>query len=237
MLTPGLAVRRAEERGTTQTEWLLSRHCFSFDAYQDPARMGLEPLRVLNDDAVAPGQGFGPQAHRDTEILSYVLDGALRHEDSAGHAGVVKAGEAQFLSAGTGLVHSEMNASASAKLRFLQMWFMPRSQARKPAYQQAVVAFPEKGGWATVASPEGSGAGGFELDADAVVLAAKLAAGQKLGHVVHGGRMAYVFVPDGTVGAAGEKLLRGDAGLLKAGILGLKAQEPSHVLLLDLPLA
>lgn len=238
VLRTGIQVRRADTRGTTTTDWLLSRHSFSFAAYRDPQHMGLGPLRVLNDDVVAPGAGFGPHAHRDMEILSYVLEGALEHHDTqggeGGQKGVLKAGEVQFLRAGTGVVHSEMNASATAPVHFLQVWLVPRTLALKPHYEQGPVQFPARGGWATIASP---GTGGFDIDADAVVLTAKIAAGQKAGHVVHGGRMAYAFLIAGQAQLGSETLGPGDAALVQDGIVGLRAAQDCHVLLFDLPRA
>lgn len=239
MLGSGPQVRRADTRGTTRTDWLLSRHSFSFAGYQDSQHMGLGPLRVLNDDVVAPGAGFGPHAHRDMEILSYVLEGALEHHDTGsggegGHKGVLRAGEVQFLRAGTGVVHSEMNASAAAPVHFLQVWLVPRTLALKPRYEQGPVQFPAKGGWATIASP---GTGGFDIDADAIVLAARIPAGQKAGHVVHGGRVAYAFIVAGQAQLGGDTLGPGDAALVRDGIVGLRATQDCHVLLFDLPRA
>jgi hypothetical protein len=233
MLRTGIVVRRSAERGRTRTDWLDSLHSFSFAAYQDPRHLGLGPLRVLNDDRVAPGAGFSTHPHRDMDIVSYVLEGAMVHEDSEGHVHTIGAGETQFLRAGTGVEHSEMNASQAEPVHFLQVWFVPRTPGLKPAYDQRAVVFPERGGWATLASP---GMGGFDLDADVVMLTARAAAGQRLGHVVHAGRQAYVFVVAGEVQLGGEQLREGDAALVKDGVVGLKATQPSHVLLFDLPL-
>lgn len=238
MLGTGIQVRRADTRGTTTTDWLLSRHSFSFAGYRDPQHMGLGPLRVLNEDVVQPGAGFGPHAHRDMEILSYVLEGALEHHDThggeGGHKGVLKAGEVQFLRAGTGVVHSEMNASATEPVHFLQVWLVPRTLALKPRYEQAEVQFPARGGWTTLASP---GVGGFDIDSDAMVLTARIPAGQKAGHVVHGGRMVYVFLIRGQGQVGGETLGPGDAALVRDGIVGLRATQDCHALLFDLPAA
>lgn len=242
MLRSGVQVRRADTRGTTRTEWLLSRHSFSFGEYHDPQHVGHGPLRVLNEDVVAPGAGFGPHAHRDMEILSYCLEGALEHHDTrggegggeGGRKGVLRAGEAQFLRAGTGVVHSEMNASATEPVHFLQVWLVPRTLALKPAYDQRALQFPPEGGWATIASP---GAGGFDIDSDVAVLAAKVGAGQRAGHVVHGGRQAYVFLIAGAASLGGETLGPGDAALVRDGVVGLRATQEAHVLLFDLPVA
>lgn len=235
MLRSGVAVRRGDTRGLTQTDWLTSRHSFSFAAYQDPQHMGLGPLRVLNDDHVKAASGFGPHAHRDMEIVSYVLQGALDHHDSSGNKGVIRAGEAQFMRAGTGVVHSEMNASATEPVHFLQVWFTPRTPALKPAYDQRAVEFPAKGGWFLIASP---GMGGFDIDSDASMLTARLAPGARAGHVVHGGRMAYVFVIEGEAHIGSEALAAGDAALVKDGVVGLRAgTQGAHVLLFDLPLS
>lgn len=234
MLRTGVHVRRADTRGATRTDWLLSRHSFSFADYHDPQHMGIGPLRVLNDDVVKAGSGFGPHPHRDMEILSYVLEGALEHRDSDGHHGTIRRGEVQFLRAGTGVVHSEMNPSATEEVHFLQVWLVPRTRGLAPAYDQRAVEFPARGGWATVASP---GMGGFDVDADAVVLAAKVPAGQRIGHVVHGGRQAYLFLVAGEAQLGGEALGGGDAALVKDGVVGLRATKDCHALLFDLPLA
>lgn len=233
MLSSGIQVRRADERGLTETDWLRSRHSFSFGDYHDPRHMGLGPLRVLNDDVVQGGGGFPTHGHRDMEIVSYVLEGAMEHRDSAGHQHVIRAGEVQFMRAGTGVEHSEMNASPAEPVHFLQIWFLPRTRGQPPAYDQRKVEFPVQG-WATLASPAGE-LGGLPIDSDAVLLAAKLQGGQRLGHVVHGGRQTYVFVIEGAVAVGGEQLRRGDAALVRDGVVGVKPSEASHVLLFDLP--
>ncbi|HEV8360257.1 MAG TPA: pirin family protein [Candidatus Thermoplasmatota archaeon] len=234
MLTSGVQVRRSDERGTTRTPWLESRHSFSFGGYHDPAHLGHGPLRVLNDDVVAPGAGFGAHAHRDMEIVSYCLEGALQHEDSTGQRHTIRAGEAQLLRAGSGVVHSEMNASPSEAVHFLQIWLVPRTLGAKPAYDQRALDFPARGGWVPIASADGD-LGGIAIDADAVLLTAKVPKGQRAGHVVHGGRRAYVFLIAGEVGLAGETMRAGDAALVRDGVAGLRALEDSHALLFDLP--
>jgi hypothetical protein len=232
MLRTGAAVRRADERGLTETDWLRSRHSFSFAEYHDERHMGLGPLRVLNDDIVQPRSGFGPHPHRDMEIVTCVLAGAVQHEDSMGNRHVIRAGESQFLRAGTGIVHGETNPF-DEPVRFLQVWFVPRTRGLAPRYDQRALAWPEKGAWATVASP---GLGGHDIDSDAVLLAARLAPGARAGHVVHGGRQAYAFVAEGEVGLGSERLRQGDAALVRDGVVGLRAEQASQVLLFDLPL-
>ncbi|MCA1813860.1 MAG: pirin family protein [Halobacteriales archaeon] len=234
MLSSGIQVRRSEERGVTRTDWLLSRHSFSFGEYRDERHVGVGPLRVLNDDVVQGGRGFGEHPHRDMEIVSYVLDGAMEHRDSEGNQHVIRAGEVQLMRAGTGVEHSETNASPSEPVRFLQIWLVPRTLGQPPAYDQRKVEFPAQGGWATLASPGGE-MGGLGVGSDAVLLAAKVPKGQRAGHVVHSGRQAYVFVIAGSIGVGGDQLRSGDAALVRDGIVGIRAAEDSHVLLFDLP--
>jgi quercetin 2,3-dioxygenase len=234
MLSSGAQVRRADDRGLTRTDWLLSRHSFSFGGYADPRHTGIGPLRVLNDDIVQGGGGFPPHAHRDMEIVSYVLEGAMVHADSEGNKHTIREGDAQCMRAGTGVEHSEMNASASAPVHFLQMWLVPRRLGLAPAYDQRRLEFPSRGGWVPVASPDGE-MGGFAVDSDAALLAAKVPKGQRVGHVVHGGRQVYLFIVSGAVTVGGEPLRTGDAASVRDGVVGVKASEDTHVLLFDLP--
>src|SRR5262245_34860065 len=134
--SPMIDIRRADERGRTQWEWLDSRHTFSFGDYRDPRHMGFRALRVLNDDRVEPGRGFGTHGHRDMEILSYVLEGALEHKDSSGGGGVIRPGEIQFMRAGSGVTHSEANHSTTEPVHFLQIWIVPDTRGLKPTYGQ-----------------------------------------------------------------------------------------------------
>lgn len=226
-------IQRADERGRTRTGWLDSRHSFSFGGHHDPRRMGFGPLRVLNDDVVAPGEGFGPHPHRDMEIVSYVLEGALRHQDSGGHGGVIRAGEVQFMRAGTGVVHSEMNGSDDAPVRFLQVWILPRRRGLPPAYAERRLDLPE-GRWTTVAGGPAD-EGGFPIDQDATMLAGRFADGQPVRLDAGPGRGLFVFVVEGGL-AWEEPLGPRDALLLRGRGLDARAKGASHLLAFDVPL-
>jgi quercetin 2,3-dioxygenase len=194
-----ITVRPAAERGHAQHGWLESRHTFSFADYHDPRQMGFRALRVINDDRVAPGMGFGRHPHRDMEILSYVLEGALAHQDSTGTQGVIRPGDVQRMSAGTGVFHSEFNASKTEPVHFLQIWIQPSEPGVAPGYEQKTFAPEEKRGrLRVVASPDGRD-GSVTIHADAVVYATALAAGNAVRLALEPGRKAWVHVARGSV--------------------------------------
>lgn len=226
----GIAVFPAGQRFHTRIGWLDSWHSFSFGEHYDPRRLGIDPLRVLNDDVVAPGQGFGAHPHRDMEIVSYVLSGALAHEDSGGHRGVVRAGEAQFMRAGTGVVHAEMNASATEPVRFLQVWLRPRRRGLAPVHEHRAIHAPPDGAWRPIA-----GDGGFGVDADAALLAARVAPAGRAVAPVPARRQGYLFLAEGDARLAGRPMAAGDAALLPPGEHELRTDAGAHALLFDLP--
>ncbi len=239
-----IAIRRADERGATELGWLRSRHSFSFGNYVDPDHMGFRTLRVLNDDVVAPVGGFGEHPHRDMEIITWVLEGALRHVDSLGHGGVLRPGEAQVMSAGTGLRHSEMNASASEPVHFLQVWIVPSRRGLPARYaQQAFDAAGRRNAWQAVASGRGE-PGALPINQDASMSFADLVAGPAvrgssgratLERPVAAGRYGYLHVAYGSLDAGGETLAAGDAIMLEGpGVLRLAGREQSQVLFFDL---
>jgi redox-sensitive bicupin YhaK (pirin superfamily) len=194
-----MTIRPAAERGHAQHGWLDSRHTFSFADYYDPRHMGFRALRVINDDRVAPGMGFGTHPHRDMEILSYVLEGALAHKDSTGTQGVIRPGDVQRMSAGTGVFHSEFNASKTEPVHFLQIWIQPSKLGVAPGYEQKTFATQEKQGCLrVVASPDGRD-GSVTIHADAVVYASVLAPEESVRHPLHPGRSAWVHVARGNV--------------------------------------
>lgn len=223
----------ADQRGHSKHSWLDSRHSFSFANFHDPDRMGIGPLRVLNDDWVKPAQGFGAHAHRDMEIVSYVLSGALEHKDSAGHGGIIKAGEAQFMRAGSGVTHSEQNASQTESVHFLQVWFHPRTRGQRPAYDQRPIDLSKSGEFVTIASGHGEG---IQIDQDASMRTARLDKGQETQLPKHDGRAYYAFVIDGAVTTKGQEMRKGDAMLIPEDTYDVKAIESSHVLLFNVPL-
>lgn len=207
-----LTLRKADERGHADHGWLDSHHTFSFADYYDPAHMGFRALRVINDDRVKGGKGFGPHPHRDMEILSYVLDGALAHRDSTGTGAVIRPGDVQRMSAGTGVVHSEFNASPTDEVHFLQIWLIPARRGIPPSYEQKT--FPEaekRGRLRLVASPDGAD-GSLTIHTDARVYAGVFGAGEHAELPLAAGRGAWVHVARGQVRVNGQ-LVRGGDGV------------------------
>ena len=230
--------RPAAARGEVDLGWLQSRHTFSFGHYYDPAWMGFGVLRVINDDTVAPGGGFAPHRHANMEIISVVLDGALAHKDSAGNAGVIRAGDVQWMSAGHGIEHSEFNGSDAAPVHFLQIWIQPARLNHAPAYDQKHFAPDDRRGrWVALAAPDGVD-GAIALRQDAVLRATRLLAGDALEAALDPGRRYWLHVATGEV-AVGERVLAaGDAlGLVEeSGALALRGlAATSDVLLFELP--
>jgi quercetin 2,3-dioxygenase len=203
-------LRRASERGHADHGWLDSFHTFSFADYHDPAHMGFRSLRVINDDTVAAGRGFGTHPHRDMEIISYVLDGALAHRDSTGTGSVIRPGDVQRMSAGTGVLHSEHNASKTAPVHFLQIWLIPAQRGIAPGYEQRTFPAEEKAGkLRLVASPDGRD-GSITIHTDAAVYAGVFGGGQSAALPLAPGRHAWVQVARGTVLVNGRELAAGD---------------------------
>ncbi|MBZ0237308.1 MAG: pirin family protein [Deltaproteobacteria bacterium] len=227
-------IRRARERGHADHGWLDSFHTFSFADYHDPQHMGFRALRVINDDTVAPGMGFGAHGHQDMEILSYVLDGELAHKDSMGNGSVIRPGEVQRMSAGTGVRHSEMNPSRTEPVHFLQIWIIPDRRGHAPGYEQ--IAFPEgerRGVLRLVASPDGAN-GSVSIHQDVRVYAGLFDRGESATHVVPPGRHAWIHVARGKAQVAGTELGAGDAVSTSApGELGITG-DGAEVLVFDL---
>lgn len=230
--------RSAGQRGEVSLGWLRSRHTFSFGHYHDPAWMGFGPLRVVNDDTVAPGGGFAPHRHANMEIISVVLEGALAHKDSAGNAGVIRAGDVQWMSAGHGIEHSEYNASDAEPVHFLQLWIQPDRLNAQPAYDQRHFdPAARRGRWATLVSPDGAD-GSIAIRQQARVLATRLEAGDAVALALDPARLHWLHVATGEV-QVGDRLLRaGDAlGFAdEGGTLQLRGVgEAGDVLWFDLP--
>jgi redox-sensitive bicupin YhaK (pirin superfamily) len=230
-----LEIRKADERGYADHGWLRSFHTFSFADYHDPRHMGFGPLRVINEDRINPGTGFGTHGHRDMEIISYVLEGALAHKDSMGTGSVIVPGDVQRMSAGTGVQHSEFNQAQDSVTHFLQIWIEPNVRGIAPSYEQKHFdADSKRGRLRLVASPDGRD-GSVRIHQDAYLYAALLGPGDSLTHKLAPGRRAYVHVARGKVTANGQPLEAGDA--LKAtqtSEIVLEKGEGVEVLLFDL---
>ena len=227
-------IRKSNERGHANHGWLDSYHTFSFADYYDPKWMGYRSLRVINDDLVMPGMGFGKHPHRDMEIISYVVSGAIEHKDSMGNGRVIKAGEFQYMAAGSGVQHSEFNPSQTEPLRLLQIWIMPDEKGVKPRYAEKNFAAAPTGKLNLVASKTGRN-GSIAIHQDAELSFAKLDVGQKVDYTLAPERHAWVHVAEGEVEVNGTKLTGGDAvGVSAESVLNISAAKASQVLLFDL---
>ena len=231
--------RPSAARGAVDLGWLRSRHTFSFGHYHDPAWMGFGPLRVINDDTVAPGGGFAPHRHANMEIVSVVLEGALAHKDSTGNAGVIRAGDVQWMSAGHGIEHSEYNGSDAAPVHFLQIWIQPDRLNAQPAYAQSFFD-PEarRARWALLVSPDGAD-GSIAIRQQASLRATRLHAGDAIDATLDPARRHWLHVASGEIACGDRVLVAGDAlGFVEEGgelaLRGIAAN--SDVLLFDLPL-
>jgi redox-sensitive bicupin YhaK (pirin superfamily) len=240
-----ISLRKSQERGYADHGWLKSFHSFSFADYHDPAHMGVGNLRVINEDRIAPGTGFGTHGHRDMEIVSYVLDGALAHQDSMGNgapgadpgksAGVIRPGDVQRMSAGTGVRHSEFNHAKDTPTHFLQIWILPQRQGIAPGYEQKHFDDAAKRGrLALVASPDGR-EGSVTMHADASIRAGLFDGGERAELTVPAGRLGYVHVARGQVDVNGQTLHAGDAMTLQdEGAIRLANGQQAEVLVFDL---
>ena len=231
-----LEVRRAYERGHANHGWLDSYHTFSFANYYDPSFMGIGNLRVINDDTVAAGAGFGTHGHRDMEIVSYVLDGALEHKDSMGNGSVIRPGDVQRMSAGTGVTHSEFNHSHEHPVHFLQIWLQPNTRGVAPGYDQK--HFPveqRRGRWVLLVSPDGRD-GSIASNQDALLYSTLIAPGESLKLRLDPDRRGYLHLARGRLSVGDTSLNSGDGlALPQQGELTLKGIDDSEVLLFDLP--
>lgn len=230
-----LLVRQASERGHTDLGWLKSFHSFSFGGYYDQRHMGFRSLRVINDDQIAAGRGFPTHPHRDMEIISYVLDGALQHKDSTGRGAIIEPEDIQMMSAGTGITHSEYNPSKTESNHFLQVWIEPAMRRVQPRYSDNRVTLDQKlNQWRKIAGPDGSGAA-VSIYQDAEIHATKLEAGQTLSFTVEHGRHGWLQVARGALEVNGTVLRSGDAvATSRATQLHIHATEDTDALLFDL---
>jgi redox-sensitive bicupin YhaK (pirin superfamily) len=230
-----LTIRRADQRGHANHGWLDSHHTFSFADYYDAAHMGFRALRVINEDRVAPGQGFGTHPHRDMEIVSYVLEGGLQHRDSLGTGSIIRPGDVQRMSAGTGVTHSEYNASKVEPVHFLQIWLLPSSQGIAPSYEQKAFAEAERRGrLRLVASPDGRDAS-VTIHTDATLSIGSFDKGEAAEVTVDPNRHAWVQVARGRVRVNGQELASGDgAALSNERTVRVEGVEGGEVLVFDL---
>jgi len=229
-----LEIRTNNERGGGDYGWLNTRHTFSFDQYRDPRWMGFRSLRVINEDFVAPGGGFLMHPHRDMEIITYVLEGALAHKDSMGNGSIIHPGDGQRMSAGTGVRHSEANPSTKDPVHLLQIWIIPDRQGHQPGYEQKSFSEEEKRGrLRLIASPNGAD-GSVTIHQDARLYVSLLSRSQQVEHELGQGRHAWLQIAKGAVELNGKVLKQGDGAATDDRKLIMKASEESEVLLFDL---
>jgi hypothetical protein len=230
-----ISLRKADDRGHTKIDWLDSRHSFSFGEYFDPSENGFSVLRVINDDRVAAGQGFGTHPHRDMEIITYVLEGAVEHRDSLGTRSVIPAGDVQRMTAGSGIRHSEFNPSPSAGLHLLQIWILPEASGLKPGYEQTSLGNRAQSKLALVASHAG-GSGALRINQDANLYVGSFAGGEGDEKALAPGRKAYLHVARGRMTLNGVALGAGDGAKISGEThLRLASEGGGEVLLFDLP--
>jgi hypothetical protein len=227
-------IRRSEDRGLTKLDWLESRHTFSFGSYHDRQHMGFGVLRVINEDRIRPGMGFGTHPHRDMEIITYVIEGALAHEDSMGNGSVISAGEVQRMTAGTGVTHSEYNHSKTDVVHLLQIWILPIRERLEPAYEQRSFARDLAPRLRLIASGDGRD-GSVTVHQDVSLYLGVLDAEAEIAHRLAPDRQGWLQMVRGAVACDGETLRAGDGATVSSGTLGLHALEPSELLWFDLP--
>ena len=229
------AIRRSAERGHASHGWLDSYHTFSFADYYDPEHMGYGPLRVINEDRVQPGSGFGTHGHRDMEIISYVLEGALGHEDSMGNGSSIVPGDVQRMSAGTGVRHSEYNHSKDGVTHFLQIWIEPKFTGIRPSYEQKHFSSADKRGRLRLIASSDGRDGSVSMNQDACLYAGLLDGAERAELALAKGRRGYVHVARGSISVNGQRLDAGDAMRLEGGKIELEGGKAAEVLVFDLP--
>ena len=231
-----ITLRPSGERGYADHGWLKARHSFSFAEYYDPTEMGWGALRVINEDRVAPGMGFGTHGHRDMEIVTYILSGALEHKDSLGSGGVIRRGEVQRMTAGKGIMHSEFNPQQDEETHLLQIWIEPAQRGTPASYEQQPLTEDEmRGHWHLVASPDGD-QGSTTIGQDARLWAGLIGPGEQLDYALERGRLAYVHLVRGRLSLNGQAMATGDgAKIADESTLQFAAGEEAEILLFDLP--
>ena len=230
-----LTIRKTHERGHFDHGWLNTYHTFSFDQYYDPRYMGFRSLRVINEDFVAPGRGFPMHGHRDMEIITYILEGGLKHEDSMGNGSVIRPGDVQRMTAGTGVRHSEKNASNTERVHLLQIWILPNAESLQPGYEQKAFSEDERRGqFRLIASNDGR-EGSVALNQDVNLFASILDAGQEVERAMDPARYGWIQVARGSISVNGEESGQGDGVVVVAeSSLKIEARENAEVLLFDL---
>ena len=230
-----ITIRKAVDRGHANHGWLDARHSFSFANYYHPDQMGFRALRVINEDRITPGAGFPAHDHQDMEIITYVLEGALAHKDSTGGGGVITPGMVQYMSAGSGVTHSEFNASDSEPLHLLQIWLLPNQRGGAPRYEERSLGDETKGSLKLIASRDGRN-GSFAIRQNAELYAAKIGEGETLSHKFSAGRYGWLQVAKGGVEIGGLTMQAGDGARIEAeSDVAFKALADSEILLFDLP--
>jgi quercetin 2,3-dioxygenase len=231
-----ITIRPAQNRGTANFGWLDSRHTFSFGNYYDPKHMGFADLRVINEDKVTPGQGFGTHGHRDMEIISYVLEGALEHKDSIGTGSVIRPGDVQRMSAGTGIQHSEYNASTTELVHFLQIWILPEQKGIEPDYEQKTFSEEEKRGRLRLVGSRDGRDGSITIHQDVNLHTTVLQEGNEVSHTFANGRVAWVQVVRGAIQLNHQLLTTGDgAAITQESVIQLRGiANDAEVLLFDM---
>ena len=230
-----ITLRKAQDRGHAQHGWLDSWHTFSFGDYYDPKHMGFRSLRVINDDSVAPGKGFPTHSHREMEIITYVLDGSLEHKDSMGNGSVMKPGDVQRMTAGTGVGHSEFNGSRSEPVHFLQIWVLPEGRNLPPGYEQKHFSKADRQGLLRVVASREGADGAVQVHQDVKLLAGLFGAGDSVSYALPAGRHAWLHVARGKIRVNGHDLQAGDAvQASEEAALSLSDASDAEVLLFDL---
>ena len=230
-----ITIRRAKERGHFNHGWLDTYHTFSFDQFHDPRFMGFRSLRVINEDVVHPGHGFPTHGHRDMEIITYILEGALKHQDSMGNGSIIQPGDVQRMTAGTGVRHSEQNSSETEPVHLLQIWILPSAQGLQPGYEQKAFSEDERRGTLRLIASGDGRDGSVSVHQDASVFASILVPGQEVSHEIDAHRHVWIQVARGAVTVNGESLAQGDGAAISGETLvKLSAQKPSEILLFDL---
>ena len=232
-----ISIRHAAERGIANFGWLESRHTFSFGEYHDPKHMGFGPLRVINEDRVSPGQGFGTHGHKDMEIISYVLEGALEHKDSIGTGSVIRPGDVQVMSAGTGIRHSEFNHSKTDPVHFLQIWVIPAREGIAPRYEQKTFSDVDKRGKLRLVGSSNGSDGSVVVHQDVKIFAALLNSGEEVTYALPSGRKGWLQMVRGAVAMNGHELDAGDGAAVTAEpeITVTAKADGTELLVFDLP--